>query len=235
MDQRASAVDQDLKDILHTRMAIAHKLNELEQRVRHHAEETTMQLTQIVNRTTSRVNTFVAHATNTIDPARRIQEHPWLIVGGAVCAGYALGVLERGTRRQRNGVYPYYPAGANASPVMPDTSQKDKRTNHTGIYDYYPEPSSAHQQQGKRKDRSLWHTLSQEFGQETEETKQMLFQLGRGMIVELTRRMVPDIARSLGVTLPAVASVEHSPEAPRSPDAHTTPPARQKKGERPLS
>ena len=30
MDQRASAVDQDLKDILHTRMAIAHKLNELE-------------------------------------------------------------------------------------------------------------------------------------------------------------------------------------------------------------
>ena len=38
--------------------------------------------TQIVNRTTSRVNTFVAHATNTIDPARRIQEHPWLIVGG---------------------------------------------------------------------------------------------------------------------------------------------------------
>ena len=93
MDQRASAVDQDLKDILHTRMAIAHKLNELEQRVRHHAEETTMQLTEIVNRTTSRVNTFVAHATNTIDPARRIQEHPWLIVGGAVCAGYALGIL----------------------------------------------------------------------------------------------------------------------------------------------
>ena len=41
MDQRASAVDQDLKDILHTRMAIAHKLNELAQRVRHHAEETT--------------------------------------------------------------------------------------------------------------------------------------------------------------------------------------------------
>ena len=94
MDQRASAVDQDLKDILHTRMAIAHKLNELEQRVRHHAEETTMQLTQIVNRTTSRVNTFIEHATNTIDPARRIQEHPWLIVGGALCAGYALGVLE---------------------------------------------------------------------------------------------------------------------------------------------
>ena len=57
----------------------------------------------------------------------------------------------------------------------------------------------------------------------------MLFQLGRGMIVELTRRMVPDIARSLGVTLPAVASVEHSPEAPRSPDAHDTTGARQRR------
>ena len=80
--------------------------------------------------------------------------------GRAVCAGYALGILERGTRRQRNGVYPYYPAGANASPVMPDTSQKDKRTNHTGIYDYYPEPSSAHQQQGKRKtEASGTHSL----------------------------------------------------------------------------
>ncbi len=235
MDQRTDAVDQDLKDILHTRIAIANKLDALEQRVLHHAEDATMQLTRVLDRTTQNVNELVDKTKAVIDPSRHIQAHPWLIVGGALCAGYALGLLERGTRHHRNGVYPYYPAGAKASPVMPSTSQRVRKSEQSdGIYDYYPEPSPSPPKQDNREDRSLWHSLPQEFGQETEEAKQMVFQLGRGLIVELTRRMVPEIARSLGVKLPAGAPAETAEAAP-SRDKHATSPGPKEKGDSPAS
>lgn len=237
MDQRTGALDQDLKDILHTRLAIANKLDALEQRVLHHAEDATMQLTQVLDRTTQNVNELVDKTKAVIDPARRIQAHPWLMVGGALCAGYALGLLERRTRHHRNGVYPYYPARAKASPVMPPASQRDARSKQDdGIYDYYPGPSSSRHEQGNREDRRVWHTLSQEFGQETEEAKQMVLQLGRGLIVELTRRMVPDIARALGVTLPPGATDPSRGEREASPDHRREEPsrARQGKAEEPI-
>lgn len=227
MDQRTGALDQDLKDILHTRMAIANKLDALEQRVLHHAEDATMQLTRVLDRTTKNVNDLVDKTKAVIDPSRQIQAHPWLIVGGALCAGYALGLLERGTRHHRNGVYPYYPARAKASPVMPPSSQRDTRSKQAdGIYDYYPGPSSSRREQGNREDPSLWHTLSQEFGQETEEAKQMVLQLGRGLIVELTRRMVPDIARTLGVTWPPAAADSTRGEQEATADRRSDDPSR---------
>lgn len=236
MDQRTGALDQDLKDILHTRIAIANKLDALEQRVLHHAEDATMQLTRVLDRTTQNVNELVDKTKAVIDPSRQIQAHPWLMVGGALCAGYALGLLERKTQHHRNGVYPYYPAGTKASPVMPPSSQRDRRSKQAdGIYDYYPGPSTSTPKQDNREDRSLWDSLSQEFGQETEEAKRMVLQLGRGLIVELTRRMVPEIARSLGVKLPAGAPANDAAEASPSQDRNARSPGRQDKGDSPAS
>ena len=231
MDQRTGALDQDLKDILHTRMAIANKLDALEQRVLHQAEDATMQLTRVLDRTTKNMNDLVDKTKAVIDPTRQIQAHPWLMVGRALCAGYALGLLERGTRHHRNGVYSYYPAGAKASPVMPPPSQRGTTSKQRdGIYDYYPGPSSPRPEPVTREDRSFWHTLSQEFGQETEEAKQMILQLGRGLIVELTRRMVPDIARSLGVALPPAAADPSRGEREASPNHRREDPSRSRPG-----
>jgi ElaB/YqjD/DUF883 family membrane-anchored ribosome-binding protein len=237
MDQRTGALDQDLKDILHTRTAIANKLDALEQRVLHHAEDATMQLTRVLDRTTKHMNEFVDKTKAVIDPSRQVRAHPWLMVGGALCAGYALGLLERRTRHHRNGVYPYYPAGAKASPVMPSPSRRGTTSkHHDGIYDYYPDPSSPRHEPDTREDRSLWNSLSREFGPETEEAKQMVLRLGRGLIVELTRRMVPDIARALGVTLPPGATDPSRGEREASPDHRREDPsrARQGKAEEPI-
>lgn len=182
-----------------------------------------MQLTRMLDRTTKHVNDLIDHTTSGINPSRQIQAHPWLMVGGALCAGYALGLLERSTRHERHGIYPYYPAGANASPVMPSSSQQGARTPQPdGIYDYYPRESSQRREPRSRNDHTLWHRLAQDLGPETEEAKQMVMQLGRGLFVELTRRMIPDIARALGVTLsPATAhtstSASPAPGAPQSP------------------
>ncbi len=224
MDQRTGALDQDLKDILQTRLAIAHKLDALEQRVQHHAEDATMQLTRMLDQTTKHVNDLFDHTTSVINPSRQIQAHPWLMVGGAVCAGYALGLFERSTRHQRNGIYPYYPAGAKASPVMPSSSQRGARsTQPDGIYDYYPSDSSHRRETRNRNDHTLWHRLSQDFGPETEEAKQMVMQLGRGLFVELARRMIPEIARSFGITLPPDperASTTASPSPDARPSNH---------------
>ena len=42
MDQRTSAIDQDLKDIAQTRIAIAEKWDALEQQITHRVEDVTM-------------------------------------------------------------------------------------------------------------------------------------------------------------------------------------------------
>jgi hypothetical protein len=123
MDQRTSAIDQDLKHIVQTRIAIAEKLRLLEQRITHQAEDVTMTCSQMVNRTTTNLHQLMDKTKSAMTPSPQVAEHPWLLLGGALCAGYAIGLIERGTRHARNGVYPYYPPGARGSRVMPGPAQ----------------------------------------------------------------------------------------------------------------
>jgi hypothetical protein len=41
-----------------------------------------------------RAEAFVEHAVQTFDPTHQVERHPWLMVGGALLAGYAVGLLE---------------------------------------------------------------------------------------------------------------------------------------------
>ncbi|MCE7965364.1 MAG: hypothetical protein DYH04_08265 [Nitrospira sp. NTP2] len=200
-------------------MAIADKLDALEQRVLHHAEDATMQLTQVLDRTTKSVNKLVDKTKAVIDPVHRIHEHPWLMVGGALCAGFALGLLDQGSRPRRQGVYPYYPPGVKGSRVMPGPAARPKRPQEAdGVYEFYPSESQPRPRQAPPRSTTLWDSLSREFQQETEEAKLMVLEVGRALFTELTRRMVPEIARSLGVTLPPTSSYRSPQEKRRSPE-----------------
>jgi hypothetical protein len=49
----------------------------------------------------------------------------------------------------------------------------------------------------------MWEGMMREFGQEAEQAKAALVEVGRSVMMELVRKMVPEIAKSLGVNLSA--------------------------------
>lgn len=218
MDQRTSAIDQDLKHIVQTRIAIAEKLRLLEQRITHQAEDVTMTCSQMVNQTTTNLHQLMDKTKSAMTPSPQVAEHPWLLLGGALCAGYAIGLIERGTRHARNGVYPYYPPGARGSRVMPGPAQpKAAAGKKEGVYDYYPQDSRASHKAAGAGRGSLWESVTHEFGQETEEATRIVVQAGRSLIFELARKAMPEIARTLGVNLSTLLSDDRrAPAAPAS-------------------
>lgn len=201
MDQRTAAIDQDLKDIVETRIDIAEKLDLLEQRIKDTAEGATMKFSRMLDEGTQGVTHLMDKTKAALDPIHKVDEYPWLMLGGAICAGYAIGLLESRSRAQR-GVYAYYPPEAHASQVMPEPNQKGKTSDRPdGVYEYYPDPSRPRTRRESRNRTSIWDTISRELGADTDQAKTALMQAGRSMMLEFASKLLPEIARSLGVTL----------------------------------
>ncbi len=216
MDQRTAAIDQDLKEIVETRVDIAEKLELLEQRVKDTAEGATMKLSRLLDEGSQSVTQMVDRTKAALDPVHKVDDYPWLMLGGAICAGYAIGLFEARIRAQR-GVYPYYPPGAHASRVMPDSKREAKTSSRRdeGIYDYYPDPSQKARRTEPRSRTSIWETMGRELEIDTEQAKAALMQAGRTLLVEFGNKLIPELARSLGVSLtphgkPSRQSYEHS-------------------------
>jgi hypothetical protein len=98
MDHGTGHLGQDLKDIVQTREAMAHKLELLEQRVQdtvHAAKSTVSEVVEKIAETAGNVRgqaeSFVAKTTQALNPSEQMKEHPWLFVAGAVLLGLALG------------------------------------------------------------------------------------------------------------------------------------------------
>ena len=204
MDQRTSAIDQDLKDIVETRVDIAEKLELLEQRVKDTAEGATMKFSRLLDEGTESVTHLMDKTKSALDPIHKVDQYPWLMLGGALCVGYTIGLLESHTRAQRDGIYPYYPPGARGSRVMPGPARQKAASNRTqGVYDYYPHESQAKTIRESKGRTSVWETMSRELGADTEQAKATLMQVGQSLMLELARKFLPEIARSCGVTLPS--------------------------------
>lgn len=202
MDQRTAAIDQDIKDIVETRLDIAEKLELLEQRIKDTAEGATMKFSRLLDEGSQSVTQMVDKTKAALDPIHKVDDYPWLMLGGAICAGYAIGLFEAHARAQR-GVYPYYPPGAHASRVMPESETEAKTSSRRdeGIYDYYPDPSQKARWTEPRSRPSIWETMGRELEIDTEQAKAALMQAGRTLMVEFANKLIPEIARSLGVTL----------------------------------
>lgn len=205
MDQRTAAIDQDIKDIVQTRLDIAEKLELLEQRIMDTAEGATMKFSRLLDEGSQSVTQMVDKTKAALDPVHKVDDYPWLMVGGAICAGYVIGLLEARTRAQRSGVYAYYPPGAHASRVMPESDNQAKKTSRRteGVYDYYPDPSETARRAETRPRTSIWETIGRELGPDTEQAKAALMQAGRALMGEFASKLIPEIARSFGVTLPS--------------------------------
>jgi len=212
MDQRTITIDQDLKDIVDTRVAIAEKLELLEQRIRDTAEGATMKFSRMLDETTQSVNQMVDKTKAALDPVRKVDEYPWLMLGGAVCAGLVLGLMDSRTRSQRSGVYPYYPSAAHASEVMPESAREGGAATRQreGVYEYYPGGRSSRPEQAARQQPSMWDSMAREFSHEAEEAKAALMEVGRSVMMEFARKIVPEIARSFGMNLSSQFETERN-------------------------
>ena len=130
------ASNKTVKDIVHTRVAIAEKLEMLEQQVEQKMERSKIAVRDLVDHTAGVVGDMVHKTKQTLDPLHQFGERPWVMLGGAVMLGYLAGMLE--ARLRSSGVYPYYTGDApHEAPVMPSSQQDDEP--RPGVYPYYPE------------------------------------------------------------------------------------------------
>jgi ElaB/YqjD/DUF883 family membrane-anchored ribosome-binding protein len=95
MVYRADDMQQDIDDACHaiedTRAAMTEKLDILEARVRETVEGAQSSVEEIVETVKDTVGETVETVKRTLDLPYQVDQHPWLMVGGATLAGYLLG------------------------------------------------------------------------------------------------------------------------------------------------
>jgi len=141
MENEAELIRQQM---LETRTSLSEKLEALQEQVLSTVEDTTKTVTdtvqtvqEAVQDTVSTVSDSVQDTVDTVketfDLSRQMQNHPWLMVGGAVAIGYVGGrLLERGLPRipltRMNG----YATAATSGPAPHPTNQPSWFSNLLG-------------------------------------------------------------------------------------------------------
>jgi len=218
MDQRTSNVEEDLKEILRTRLALAEKIQMLEQRVEETVQGTRSAALDVIQQARNTAVDFVETTTKAIDPRVQAGRRPWILVGSAVAVGLLTGYMQR---RSKSGVYPYYPPDVHGADVMPSRGNGHAQT---GVYPFYSR-SSDHNGQKTAKDGGstpagafdllkpmslLWNDLTEEFTKERERIQQAALQTGKSFVRDVGRIMVESLVDSVS-----------RPGAPRSTGART--------------
>jgi ElaB/YqjD/DUF883 family membrane-anchored ribosome-binding protein len=209
MDQRTSDVEEDLKDILRTRLALADKLQLLEQRVEETVQGTKNAALDVINHARNTAVDFVESATESLDPTIQASRRPWVLVGTAIAIGFAAGLIEQ--RRRRSGVYAYYPPEAEGADVMPSEGRARHRR---GVYPYYSahsevEPVEAqgdgHAEGSRpapaipalRQVTSLWQDFTAQFAQERQRLQEAALRTGRSFLQDLAHIVVQSLIDQL--------------------------------------
>jgi ElaB/YqjD/DUF883 family membrane-anchored ribosome-binding protein len=217
MDQRTSNVEEDLKEILRTRLALAEKIQMLEQRVEETVEGTRSAALDVIQQARNTAVDFVETTTKAIDPRVQAGRRPWILVGSAVAIGLLTGYMER---RSKSGVYPYYPPDVQGADVMPSHGNGQAQS---GVYPFYSRSSDHNGQKTAKQGPSasgafdllkpmsmLWNDLTEEFRKERERIQQAALQTGKSFVRDVGRIMVEALVDSVS-----------RPGAPRPTSART--------------
>ena len=202
MDQRAHAVEEDLKNILQTRMALADKIDSLERHVEATVETTKMAALDALDLARNKAAGFIESTTNHLNPAVQGGRRPWIMVGSAVAVGLFAGLIEQ--RRRASRVYRYYPPGAEAADVMPEDGRSREPR---GVYPFYgrehtqplrsrrpsgdagaeQQPAEGMLSEVSKPLLSLWDELKEEASQERDRLEKTVLLAGRSFIQDLVR------------------------------------------------
>jgi ElaB/YqjD/DUF883 family membrane-anchored ribosome-binding protein len=201
MDQRSRDVEEDVKNILQTRLALADKIETLERQVEATVRSTRAAALDALDLARNKAAGFIERTTHRLNPSLQAGRRPWLMVGSAVALGFFAGLIEQ--RRRAPGVYRYYPPDADAADVMPEDG---RAREPRGVYPFYGRepargrpgrrerfdflerrPSGAETSDMWRPLRELWDGVTAEVAQERDRLQSAALHAGRSFIQDLVR------------------------------------------------
>lgn len=203
MDQTTHTVEQDIKAIVATRLAIADKIRQLEQRMEEAIHHSKQAIHHVVQEGEMAVTRLATMGNGTRIVARYSRERPWMLFGAAVALGFAAGRLtSHGSRK----IYPYYRPSAKGADVMPEEG-KERRDRPEGVYTYYPNrpvtafsaSSEPHPQEQSGPAPFLFtlvEGLRDEVASELGHVQAALLQAGRRLVRDILRDLIPAPAQA---------------------------------------
>jgi len=213
MDQRAHDVEEDLKNILHTRMVLADKIQLLETRVADIVHGTKAAALDALDLARNKAVDVIESASQNLNPSLQAGRRPWIMVASAVAVGFLAGLFEQ--RRRTSGVYPYYPPEAAGAPVMP-SPERGQAEIPSGVYPYYSaqEGQPSRRRHGRSEPRrpvedgrrsrgriaEVWNPLFVLWGELADELTQERMRLQRA-VLHAGRSFIHDVARIAGQSL----------------------------------
>ena len=204
MDQRANDVEEDVKSILQTRLALGDKIEMLERQVEATVESTKAAALDALDLARDKAAGLIERTTHHLNPSLQAGRRPWIMVGSAIAVGFFVGLIQQ--RRRASGVYRYYPPDADGADVMPEDGESHKPR---GVYPFYgreetrpyagrrrfDEPSKgprSHTAIPAKSDvwkplHALWDDLTAEVAQERDRLQNTVLHAGRSFIHDVIR------------------------------------------------
>lgn len=189
MDQREHDIEEDLKSILHTRMALMDKLQSLEQRVEGTVRGTKETAMDTIEAAKHKALQWVTSTTGQLTSYEMLRRRPPIVAGGIVAMGLLAAWMIQRKQYGRSGVYPYFPPQTKGADVLPQEERP-------GVYPYYtpqargakalPQGEDSRQRSGESHATSLSRQVSEfldglkgEVTHERTRLQQAALQIGR--------------------------------------------------------
>jgi ElaB/YqjD/DUF883 family membrane-anchored ribosome-binding protein len=189
MDHETEVIKQQM---LETRTSLTEKLQALEEQVASTVRSTTEAVTETaeavkgaVENTVSAVKGTVEETVETVkssfDLTHQMEAHPWLMLGGAVVAGYfAASLLDRGASAVSSGV-----SGLTSRSYTPPPQQAMSSLSSSGR-----PPSSENWSNG------LWDTVTRAFQPAISRLEELAIGAAAGVVSNMVVNAAPDALRS---------------------------------------
>lgn len=131
MDQREHDVEEDLKNILRTRMALAEKVQSLEQRVQDTVRCTRETAMDTLDGAKKMATQWMTSPTSRLGSFEMLRRRPPIIAGGVMAMGLLAIWITQRKQHGRSGVYPYYPPQAEGADVLLHEERSGVYPSHT--------------------------------------------------------------------------------------------------------
>lgn len=210
MDQRTNVVEQDIKDIVNTRVEISRKMQLIDEQARYELENMKAKWSNVTAHMGHAGKELIEQSTRALNPVRQMNVRPWVVLGGVVLAGWVVGLLERNYRRAE--VYPYYPPQTHGVPVMPSQGHEKEGDTKPGVYPYFPEGQEAAKKREPSFRSGIWNDIRNNVSTELQRSKEALGHAVREFARDLSKEIVPIVIKTLTAQSPS-----RRDNSPRSP------------------
>jgi DNA-binding protein YbaB len=178
MDAEPEVIRQDIEQ---TRSSLTEKLETLEDQVLGTVRSATESVEETIENVTETVQETVETVQRTFDVEYQMQQRPWLLIGGSVAAGVAVGVLAN-SLRARSG------RGENRSSYVPSYGRS---TGNGGSAFRSPQPeyTAPPRQEGPSFIQSLLGRFDKEIGM----VKEMAIGYAAGVLRDVVKEALPAV------------------------------------------